>query len=122
MTRMETRDQKFFKDGNGLKATIDVDITHEAEDGPSLRECRHAVLQLSEGYVVYDRWLSRIVNGVFMFWEDALGVALRYNEDPGSPQDMAPNGLALGLTYPPYGAKLAEMERENRQAMPGNSQ
>ena len=56
------------------------------------------------GYVVYDRLLNRIVNGVFYGDpESALEVARMYNEDLDSPQDTAPNGLALGLIYPEAG-------------------
>ena len=70
---------------------------------PRIRDCRFAALQLgNKGYVVYDRLLSRVVDGVY--WgadalENALGVAQLYNDGGGNP-DMAPNGDALGLHYP----------------------
>jgi hypothetical protein len=102
MYRPTTKDQRFYDISNQLRATIDVYITRERE-APSIKECRFAVLQLKnkgEGYVVYDRLLCRIVNGVFRDLPGALGVAELYNKDPNSPQDMAPNGLALGLIYP----------------------
>lgn len=102
MHRPTTNNQRFFDINNQLRATIDVCITRERE-APSIKECRFAVLQLKnegEGYVVYDRLLCRIVNGVFRDLPGALGVAELYNKDPNSPQDMAPNGLALGLIYP----------------------
>jgi hypothetical protein len=41
------------------------------------------------------------VNGVYyMPLEEVLESARHYNEDPDAPQDMTPNGLALGLKYP----------------------
>lgn len=99
-----TGDQKFYRDGKRLKAEIDVCLTHETEDAPSIAECRHAVLQLKnkgEGYVIYDRLLNRIVNGVYyMPLEQALLCAQDYNDNPDAWQDMAPNGAALGLKYP----------------------
>lgn len=106
-----TNDQKIYQVDGKWKAEIDIDLAEEDPDAPTIKQCRHAVLTLKSkdvhgkdatGYVVYDRLLSRIVNGVF--YEDlvaALGVARRYNKEPESPQDMAPNGLALGLIYPP---------------------
>lgn len=109
--RKTTQDQKVYQIDGDWKAEIDIDLAEEDGDAPSIRRCRHAVLTVKTkdaydndviGYVVYDRLLSRIVNGVF--GDDlvaALGVAKRYNEDPESPQYMAPNGLALGLIYPP---------------------
>jgi hypothetical protein len=98
---MRENTERLYKVDDQLKATIDVYITHERK-APSIRECRYAVLQLNHGgYVVYDRLLCRIVNGVF--WskevESALHVAQLYNEGHGA-VDMAPNGLALGLIYP----------------------
>lgn len=101
MYRPTTNSQRFHDINNQLRATIDVCITRERE-APSIKECRFAVLQLhNEGHVVYDRLLCRIVNGVFYGdQEGALDVAQLYNKDPNSPQDMAPNGLALGLIYP----------------------
>lgn len=103
---METKDQKFYKVDGKQKAEIDVYITHERVEGekapPSIKDCRHAVLPLANGgYVTYDRLLNRIVNGVYYnSVEGALESAELYNEYDGSPQDMAPNGLALGLIYP----------------------
>src|SRR5690348_1087418 len=106
-----TKDQMVFENNGNWKAIIDIDLAEEDPTAPSIKRCRHAVLTVKTkdaydndviGYVVYDRLLSRIVNGVF--GDDlvaALGVAKRYNDDPESPQDMAPNGLALGLIYPP---------------------
>lgn len=91
------------------KAEIDAYVTSERE-APSIKECRHAVLCVktkgtagtdTNGYVVYDRLLNRIVNGVF--WdkgaESALEVAQLYNAGQGR-LDMSPNGYALGLIYP----------------------
>ena len=85
-----------------FKAFIDVCVTDE-RDAPSISACRYAALPLADGWVVYDRLLSRIVNGTFYgegAAESALAVAQSYNEDPTSSQDMSPNGLALGLQYP----------------------
>lgn len=101
---MQTKDEKLYRVGGQWKAEIDVHLTRERE-APSIKECRFAVLQIkSGGYVVYDRLLNRIVNGVF--WgkevESALEVAQLYNEGQGNP-DMSPNGLALGLIYPESG-------------------
>ncbi len=105
-----TRHQRLYQVGGQLKAEIDVCLTYETEDAPSIADCRHAVLTIEAksarggtvpGHVVYDRFLCRIVNGVFYTTpEDALRVARLYNEDPDSPQDMAPNGVALNLKYP----------------------
>lgn len=109
-----TKAQKLWRvNGNGqLKAEIDVCLTNEHSDSergiqtPSLESCRHAVLQINnsdKGYVVYDRLLCRIVNGVYYTLDLALASAQDYNDNPESPQDMAPNGLALGLIYPAKG-------------------
>ncbi len=106
-----TRDQRFYRVDGKLKAEIDVCFTHENVEGdpypPSIVECRYAVLQISNkggrGYVTYDRLLCRIVNGVYYgSIQSALESAQMYNEYPESPQDMAPNGVALGLHYPRY--------------------
>lgn len=103
--KITTNDQKLYKVDGKLKAEIDVYITREHGDAPSLKECRHAVLRVEnkggKGYVVYDRLLCRIVNGVFyMSLEEVLECAQYYNENPDAPQDMIPNGVALGLIYP----------------------
>lgn len=104
-----TEEQRFYSVGERLKAEIDVDITHESSDAPSIRDCRHAVLTIVnksesrekvEGYVVYDRLLCRIVNGVYYSREMAFGSAQSYNQYGNNPQDMSPNGVALGLLYP----------------------
>lgn len=112
-SRFTTADQKLYYDGDHLTAEIEVGITHERVTGyphpPSIAQCRHAVLEvrsvdphgnLISGYVTYDRLLCRIVNGVYYSLEGALKSAQAYNEYAGSPQDMSPNGLALGLRYP----------------------
>lgn len=109
---MKTSDQKFLrtKDG-GWRAEIDVFLADDPAIPPSIKLCRHAVLTVQTldnhdnpciVYVVYDRLLSRIVNGVFSGenLEGALQVAQSYNRDPEAPQDMAPSGYALGLVYP----------------------
>ena len=98
-----TKDQKFYKVDGIIKAEIDVVPTHEEKDAPSIAHCRHAVLPLNNkgnGYVVYDRLLCRIVNGVYYNRQMALESAQSYNEYDGNPQDMNPNGDALGLLYP----------------------
>jgi hypothetical protein len=77
-------------------------IPHENTAGsntPHIRECRFAVLSLAKGYVVYDRLLSRIVDGVYTDVNNALGVTELYNKGIGH-KDMSPNGDALGLRYP----------------------
>jgi len=104
---MNTTDIKLFVIDSQLKAEMDVHLTRERE-APSIADCRYAVLPLrkqrSNSYVVYDRLLNRIVNGVFFGdgngdLEGVLDVARLYNEGNGNP-DMSPNGLALGLIYP----------------------
>lgn len=101
---MKTSDQKLFKVDDQLKAEIDVYLTRETQDAPSIKECRHAVLRINnkgQGYVIYDRLLCRIVNGVFYDSVEAgLESARWYNEYSDAPQDMIPNGKALGLIYP----------------------
>ncbi len=101
---LNAKGQKFYEIDSQLKVEIDVYLTRE-KSYPSIAECRYAALQLKnkgDGYVVYDRLLCRIVNGVFYSegaLEAALGVAAIYNEGRGNP-DMCPNGVALGLVYP----------------------
>lgn len=97
--------EKIYKTGNHVKAEIEVYLTRERE-APSIEKCRYAVLPIKrqgkeyECYVVYDRLLNRIVNGVFFGdVESVLEVAQLYNDGDGNP-DMSPNGLALGLIYP----------------------
>lgn len=107
---MQTKDQNFYKINGQLKAEIDIYMSPEDKEAPPIAECRHAVLEIKNtnaegddntGYVIYDRLLGRIVNGVyFMPLEMVLECAQHYNEDPYTPQDMAPNGIALGLHYP----------------------
>jgi hypothetical protein len=107
-------DQKLYKVDGLLKAEIDVDVTHidKDEDAPSIAECRHAVLQIKNGskrnaYVIYDRLLCRIVNGVYyMPLQEVLECAQAYNDYPEySPENMAPYGSGLGLKYPKVTAK-----------------
>lgn len=100
--------QVIYQVDGQLKAEIDVYLTREKEDAPSIAECRYAVLQVKNkgnGYVIYDRLLCRIVNGVYyMPLEEVLRCAQLYNEYPEySPGDMSPNGRALGLFYPKKG-------------------
>lgn len=91
--------EKFYLDGRQMKAEIDVYYTNE-RDAPPIGKCRYAALGIKGGgYVVYDRLLNRIVNGVFLYSSDALHVAKSYNEGNGM-EDMSPNGFALGLIYP----------------------
>ncbi len=103
-TKVIVKGEKLYQVGKQLKAEIDVYYTREI-DAPSIKECRYAVLPLPrqldiESYVVYDRLLNRIVNGVFFGdVEGVMRVAQLYNEGSGA-EDMCPNGLALGLIYP----------------------
>ncbi|SRR6266567_8855528 len=105
---LKTKDQRFYRVDDQVKVEMSVYLTHESRLCPSIADCRYAALQLKnrgDGYVVYDRFLCRIVNGVFYgpgALEAALGVAELYNEGRGNP-DMCPNGLALGLVYPKRG-------------------
>jgi len=98
---MNTDDLKLYEVDGQWKAEIDVHITHE-KGCTSIKECRHAVLQIkSGGYVVYDRPLMQNCEWRFLGKEveSALEVARLYNQGHGNP-DMSPNGLALGLIYP----------------------
>jgi|SRR5579862_916098 len=86
-----------------VKVELQLELPHERE--PSVSLCRFAALHLhnsGDGYVVYDRVLSRIVDGVY-YGEDAelrtLRVAQALNER-GSPRWESCNGVALGLIYP----------------------
>jgi|GEM_PF-4067770 len=103
--RPTTNTQRFYIANKRPKAEIDVCLTHESE-APSIEDCRHAVLLINngaqhQGYVIYDRLLCRIVNGVYYGTLDmALESAQAYNEENDYPQDMAPSGAALGLKYP----------------------
>lgn len=112
-TRFTTADQKFYRDGKRFMAEIEVEVTDERIDEypeiPPIAQCRHAALEVrttdtrgesTSAYVTYDRLLCRIVNGAYACLEDALLSAQSYNERASAPQDMAPNGLALGLRYP----------------------
>lgn len=115
MYQPTTTDQKFYTVNGQQKAEIDVCLGEENKGDPSIRECRHAVLPIDNGYVIYDRLLNRIVNGTFYRYregevnpygeagdelEHLLELAQDYNINPRAPQDMAPNGRALGLKYP----------------------
>jgi len=85
------------------KVTIDVYLTNEKCNAPSISDCRYAVLRLSQGgYVVYDRLYCRIVNGVYSSssLEEALDLAKAFNNGMEVNPCMAPNGSALGLIYP----------------------
>lgn len=87
-----------------VRAEIQVEVPHEGE-APSLADCRYAALRLhnkGNGYVVYDRLLSRIVDGVY-YGDNALANALGVAEwlsEGGKGRGSAPNGEALGLVYP----------------------
>ena len=109
--RKTTSDQRLYKRGDEFKAEIDICPTDECAGDPSILRCRHAILtiqtvdnngEITPGYVVYDRLLNRIVNGVFYgdSPDEVLQCAQAYNERADSPQDMAPNGIALNLKYP----------------------
>ena len=78
-----------------------VVLADREQKGPPVSLCRHAVLQVVTGYVVYDRFLSRIVDGVYQDASDALGAAQWFNESPDSAEaSKPPNGDALRLFYP----------------------
>ncbi len=93
-----------YRDGEQLKADIEVYIPPRGEHEPACQACRYAALQLGHrGYVVYDRLLSCIVDGVYHgpdALQNALDVARMYNEDDSLGARKAPNGVALGLVYP----------------------
>jgi hypothetical protein len=88
-----------------LRAEIQVEV-HQYRNDPPLHECRFAALQLhtkDKGYVVYDRLLSRIVDGVYSGDEEglrsALAVAQLFNEGHLGRKDSC-GGSGLGLIYP----------------------
>lgn len=92
-----------------IRAEIDIEITHEDEDDPTFAECRWAVLEIRgtstfnhHAYVIYDRLLSRIVDGVYYSpLIDVLAIVEDWNREPQYFGDhRAPNGAALGLHYP----------------------
>lgn len=92
-----------------IRAEIDIEVPHEEEDAPSLGECRWAVLELGRtapfnghAYVIYDRLLSRIVDGVYFTpLAQVLTIVEEWNREPQYFGDhRAPNGAALGLHYP----------------------
>jgi hypothetical protein len=56
--------------------------------------------RVPRAYVVFDRLLSRIVDGVYASRQRALACATWY-EQHGCPGDRAPNATALGLIFPP---------------------
>lgn len=96
------------KQSGRLRTTLDIAMPREHAPAPSLAECRHAVLRIQAhekiGFVVYDRLLSRIVDGVYFdALDDALGVADYYNSLPDGeegPNTRSPNSNALDLIYP----------------------
>jgi|SRR5579885_2408182 len=93
-----------------MRVTLDVTVTREDANAPTLQDCRYAVLPLAirdqQGVrpcVIYDRWTNRIVDGVYAALEDALGVSAAFNRTANEPLShliTSPNGLALGLVYP----------------------
>lgn len=101
-----TKKQKFYRVNGQIKAVIDVYLTSDLDGTPSIAECRHAVLPLAKrnqrnAYVIYDRLLNRIVDGVYYVkLEAVLAIAQHYNEYEHARQDMSPNGAALDLFYP----------------------
>lgn len=103
------------RDETRIQTVLEITMTREYEPSPSLAECRYGVLGIHDskttgepGYVVYDRLLSRIVDGVYYNQDSALDVARLYNEHSkpdGScastgTGDRSPNSIALGLIYP----------------------
>lgn len=86
-----------------LHVEFDPILAHGDANGPTLAQCRFAVLPLAHGWVVYDRLLSRIVDGVYYLDTGAaMDVAEWFNSDGRAAEDSRPpNGDALGLLYPP---------------------
>jgi len=81
---------------------------------PNFLKARHAVLPISNGYVVFDRVLGRIMNGVFYVLDDALDGAARYNESEDYHLGMLPNADALGLLFPEHG-RLDRQEQNTKR-------
>lgn len=105
-----TNQVSYDSETNMIHAEIDFEAA-SPDKGPPLDECRFAVLQIvpthvepsktRAHYVIYDRLLNRIVDGVY--WttlEDVLEIARHFNEHPDRGGERAPNGDALGLRYP----------------------
>ena len=95
-----------MKDAYVGKKTIDVYLTNEKSDAPSISDCRYAALRVNKGgYVVYDRLYCRIVNGVYSSssLEEVLELAQAFNDGMEVNPCMSPNGSALGLIYPQKG-------------------
>lgn len=97
-----TKDQKIYRLAGRWKAKIDIVLPHEEADTPSVQEYRHAVLPLhgEDRYIIFDRLLGRIVDGVYSILPEALAMAHHYNTNEHAAQDMTPNSAALGLIYP----------------------
>lgn len=97
-----------------IHVQVDIELAREREgaDEPSIIACRHAVLTIQHqytdgekclGYVVYDRLLNRIVDGVYAEMHAALDVAHGMNQEERRGVYglfRAPNGVALNLQYP----------------------
>ncbi len=88
-----------------LRAEIQQEVAGKWKGEPSIADCRYAAMRLhnkGNGYVVFDRLLCMIVDGVYYGDEsltNALGVAQWLNE--GGHGSHAPcGGEALGLIYP----------------------
>lgn len=76
-------------------------------DAPRLDTCRFAVLPIprssgDKNYAIYDRLLSRVVDGMYALEGDALHIAAKMNV-PGHKRSYTvdpPSEGALGLLYP----------------------
>lgn len=96
-----SRDELVLRRSDGsFLVLVECALPPEETGTPTLR---YAVLPLERGkqarYVIYDRRLSRIVDGVYLVRSMALDAAASYNH-AGCPGDRAPNAAALGLLWP----------------------
>ncbi len=91
-----------------VKVSYEMNLATPEYDAPRVTKCRHAVLTIlahgEPAYVVYDRLLNRIIDGVYhTSVEDTLEVVATFN-DPDYEwlrnDATAPNGDAMGLAYP----------------------
>lgn len=91
--------------GGELVVTLRLRLPPEQPGTPPLRFAVLPIVPFAQGsearYVVVDRAVSRMVDGVYGVRQMALDAAAHYNAQGGAPSDRAPNAAALGLLFPP---------------------